>query len=73
MAGSPVGAVSDEQMGQIEKLIKSAGQPFTYLSFPQMGHFMHSQDPGLYVRTLVDWVRTLPSEAETRKKGVFKT
>jgi pimeloyl-ACP methyl ester carboxylesterase len=64
-------AVVDDMMEQIGKLVKGAGQPFTYLSFPKMGHFMHRQDPELYVRTILDWAKTLPTEAETRKKGVF--
>jgi len=71
LTGSSIGVVSDEQMEQIEKLVKGTGQPFTFLSFPEMGHLMHSIDPELYVRTINDWEKTLPTEAETREKGVF--
>ncbi len=71
-AGASWRAVVDEMMAQIEKLVKGAGQPFTFHSFPKMGHFLHSQDPALYVKTILDWDKTLPTEAETREKGVFK-
>ena len=71
--GVQTGAVSDEQMTQIEKLIKSTGQPFTFHEFPKMGHMMHSQDPTLYVKTILDWEKTLPTEAEVRTKGVFRS
>jgi pimeloyl-ACP methyl ester carboxylesterase len=71
ITGSSKKAVINDMMEQIEKLIKDAGQPFTYLSFPKIGHFMHSQDPEQYVRTILDWAKTLPTEAEIRKKGVF--
>lgn len=69
--GKLMGTVSDEQIERLEKLVKGAGQPFTLISFPKMGHAMHGQDPELYVRTLLDWEKTLPTEAETKKKGVF--
>ena len=68
-----MGAVSDEQMVQIEKLIRGTGQPFTFHSFPKMGHGLHGQDPALYVKTVLDWEKTLPTEAEVRTKGVFKS
>jgi pimeloyl-ACP methyl ester carboxylesterase len=71
--GTPMGAVSDEQMEQIEKLIQATGQSFTFHEFPKMGHGMHGQDPSLYVRTILDWEKTLPTEAETRKRGVLET
>jgi hypothetical protein len=38
-----------------------------------MGHPMHQIDPELYVRTLIDWEKTLPTEEEIKKNGVFKT
>jgi len=69
--GKLMGACTDQQVDLVEKLVTGAGQPFTRLSFPEMGHPMHSIDPELYVRTIFDWAKTLPTEAETRKKGVF--
>lgn len=69
--GMLVGALIKEQVDQVERLVKEAGQPFTRLRFPEMGHSMHGQDPELYVRTLLEWVKTLPSEVVTRKAGIF--
>jgi len=66
-----MGASTVQQVDQVEMLVKNAGRPFTRLSFPKMGHSMHGQDPELFVRTLADWVKTLPTEAETRRNGVF--
>jgi pimeloyl-ACP methyl ester carboxylesterase len=69
--GNLMGASTVQQVDQVERLVKNAGQPFTRLSFPQMGHSMHGQDPKLFVRILVDWEKTLPTEAETRRNGIF--
>jgi pimeloyl-ACP methyl ester carboxylesterase len=69
--GTLAGASTVQQVDQVERLVKNTGQPFTRLSFPQMGHAMHQINPELYVRTLLDWAKTLPTEAETRSKGVF--
>lgn len=71
--GKMGGAASIYQVDQVERIIKSTGQPFTRIAIPNMGHQMHGIDPDLFVRTLVDWVKTLPSEEETRKKGVFSS
>ena len=69
--GKLEGAATTYQVDQVEKLIKKTGQPFTRIEIPQMGHQMHGIDPALFVRTVVDWVKTLPTEAEMREKGVF--
>jgi pimeloyl-ACP methyl ester carboxylesterase len=69
--GTLAGASTVQQVNQVERLVKNAGQPFTRLSFPQMGHAMHLLDPKLFVSILIDWTKTLPTEAETRKIGVF--
>jgi len=69
--GMLLGASTDQQVDQVERIITAAGQPFTRLSFPEMGHNMHLQDPELYVHTVVEWVETLPNEAESRNSGVF--
>lgn len=69
--GNVMGASAAQQVDQVERLVKNAGQPFTRLSFPKMGHSMHGQDPELFVCTLVDWAKTLPTEAETGRNGVF--
>ena len=72
MTGSAKEANISDMMKHVEKLIMSAGQPFTFHSFPDKGHLLHREDPGLYVRTVLDWEKTLPSEGETREKGIFK-
>lgn len=69
--GTLAGASTVQQVNQVERLVRNAGQPFTRLSFPQMGHAMHLLDPKLFVSILIDWTKTLPTEAETRKTGVF--
>jgi len=69
--GTLAGASTVQQVDQVERLVKNAGQAFTRLSFPQMGHAMHLLDPKLFVSVLIDWTKTLPTEAETRKTGVF--
>lgn len=73
MTGSSREAVLADMIAQIERLIKNSGQSFTFFSFPKMAHLMHNVDPDQYVRILVDWEKTLPSEAETSKSGVFST
>lgn len=71
--GNLLGATTVRQVDQIEGLVKKAGQQFTRLTFPEMGHQMHNQDPELFVRSLVDWEKTLPTESEIIEKGgIFK-
>ncbi|HMO54932.1 MAG TPA: alpha/beta hydrolase, partial [Tepidiformaceae bacterium] len=52
-----IGALSDVQAQRALSLIRATGQPVSYQSFPQMGHSMHGQDPGLYARTVIEWVK----------------
>lgn len=47
-----------------ESLVTGAGRQFEYRRFPEMGHFMHAQDPALFARTLIDWTSSLASSAE---------
>lgn len=54
--GHLLGAVADVQVQRARTLIESAGQPFTYRSFPDMPHSMHGTDPELYSRTVTDWI-----------------
>jgi pimeloyl-ACP methyl ester carboxylesterase len=58
--GRLLGAIADVQAEYARKLIQETGSPFTYLSFPRVGHSMHGQDPGLFTKTLVEWAATLP-------------
>ena len=57
-SGTLMGAMSDQQAGRVQELL-SERVAVEYRSFPEMGHAMHSQDPDLYVDTLLEWVATL--------------
>jgi pimeloyl-ACP methyl ester carboxylesterase len=57
--GKFLGALSDVQAARVGDLITAAGQRYDYQSHPDMGHFMHGQDPELYARVVTDWVATL--------------
>jgi pimeloyl-ACP methyl ester carboxylesterase len=59
--GALMGAISDLQVAQARKLVEGAGQPFEYLSFPQMQHSMHGADPALFARTVTEWASALPA------------
>ncbi|CAN3129602.1 alpha/beta fold hydrolase [Mycobacterium sp. smrl_JER01] len=54
-SGGLIGACADEQAGQVVDLVRGCGQDITYLSFPDMGHSMHGQDPALFAETLIQW------------------
>jgi pimeloyl-ACP methyl ester carboxylesterase len=57
--GALLGAASDQQVAHARMLVTTAGEPFEYVSFPEMPHSMHSHDPERYVDTLLGWSRTL--------------
>jgi hypothetical protein len=55
--------VSDPQVDQARRLIEAAGQRFEYHSFPEVGHFLHVENPALYAAHLAsvdENPRTLP-------------
>jgi pimeloyl-ACP methyl ester carboxylesterase len=54
--GALIGAISDEQARYVEELVTGSGQSFTYLSFPEMPHSMHTADPELFVNTISEWM-----------------
>jgi pimeloyl-ACP methyl ester carboxylesterase len=54
-----MGAISDLQASRVRELVAAAGQEIRYESFPEMGHSMHGQDPGLFARTVTQWAATL--------------
>jgi pimeloyl-ACP methyl ester carboxylesterase len=58
-SGCLIGAASDRQAAYACELIRSAGQRVDYRSFPTIGHYLHVQDPQLFVQTLVEWASTL--------------
>jgi pimeloyl-ACP methyl ester carboxylesterase len=57
--GGLMGAISDQQAGRVRELVAAAGQPVRYLSFPDMAHSMHGQDPALFASTVAEWSQTL--------------
>jgi pimeloyl-ACP methyl ester carboxylesterase len=71
--GNLRGALSGQQATYTQQLIQAAGQAIEYQTFPTMPHSMHGTDPELYVRVVSEWAARLPSEAETRRSGIFAT
>jgi pimeloyl-ACP methyl ester carboxylesterase len=57
--GRLMGAISDLQARRVRELVAEAGQPVEYLSFPEMAHSMHRQDPALFARTVTNWALKL--------------
>lgn len=57
--GNLIGAISDQQVQHVRRLVESAGNSFTYRAFPQMPHVMHDHDPQTYVDTVTQWTREL--------------
>ncbi|HXJ37291.1 MAG TPA: hypothetical protein VMS22_24960 [Candidatus Eisenbacteria bacterium] len=51
--------MSDQQAARVQDLLRAAGVPVEYRSFPDVGHSMHGERPDLYVDTLVEWVESL--------------
>ena len=51
--------MSDVQAKRVRDLITAAGQRVDYVSLPTMGHMLHQQDPGLFVKVLTEWAATL--------------
>jgi pimeloyl-ACP methyl ester carboxylesterase len=60
-SGTLMGAIPDLQAVRARELVEGAGQPFGYLSFPEMPHSMHGADPALYARTVTEWASALPA------------
>jgi pimeloyl-ACP methyl ester carboxylesterase len=57
--GFLMGALADVQAARAQELLREAGVPVDYRSFPAVGHSMHGTEPALYVETLLDWVATI--------------
>jgi pimeloyl-ACP methyl ester carboxylesterase len=54
--GRLTGGMTDLQAQRVMELVRQAGQPVEYRSFPEMGHSMHRQDPKLFADTVIEWV-----------------
>jgi pimeloyl-ACP methyl ester carboxylesterase len=61
--GTLMGALSDLQAQRAIALVKQAGQPIEYRTFPTTGHSMHGQDAGLFAATVTEWIVGLADEA----------
>lgn len=55
-SGNLVGALSDGQVQQVQRLVQGTGHSFTYKSFPKMPHSMHEYDAVCYVTTVTAWL-----------------
>jgi len=65
------GAISGQQVAYVQELVRAAGQPIEYQSFPTMPHSMHGADAERYVQVLREWAERLPREDEIRQGGIF--
>jgi pimeloyl-ACP methyl ester carboxylesterase len=59
--GNLIGAITDEQVRHVRRLVEGTGNSFTYRAFPTMPHSMHGHDPASYVTTVTDWLAGIPS------------
>lgn len=55
-SGNLVGALSDNQVQNVQRLVEGTGNTFTYKSFPKMPHSMHEYDAVSYVTTVTEWL-----------------
>jgi pimeloyl-ACP methyl ester carboxylesterase len=62
-SGALLGASSDLQAEHVRRLVADAGQPFEYVSLPDMPHSLHGANPQLYRDTLVGWADGLAKQA----------
>jgi pimeloyl-ACP methyl ester carboxylesterase len=53
--GYLLGAASDPQAKRVCELVRLAGQPIDYRSFPSMPHSMHGEDPKQFAQLLVEF------------------
>lgn len=59
--GSLMGAISDEQVRGVRRLVTGAGQEFELVDAPDSAHAMHRHDPELFATTIRDWSSGLGS------------
>jgi pimeloyl-ACP methyl ester carboxylesterase len=57
--GTLMGSVSDLQADQARRLIAGTGQRFEFPLVPEAGHFLHAENPALYLATLLPWTKSL--------------
>ncbi len=61
VTGNLIGAISEQQVHHVQRLVELTGNSFTYRSFSQMPHSMHDHQPQTYVDTVTAWLDTLSS------------
>ncbi|MBW0102738.1 alpha/beta fold hydrolase [Pseudonocardia sp. KRD291] len=61
--GEEIGALSDLQADRAQAIIREAGVPVDYRSFPDAAHAMHTTEPARYTDVLTAWAATLPPAA----------
>jgi hypothetical protein len=54
-----MGAASDVQAKRVCELVKLAGQPIDYRSFPTMPHSMHGEAPKQYADLVIEFAAKL--------------
>ena len=59
--GVLIGALTDFQAKRAGEIVKSAGQPFDYVSLPDAAHAMHETQPARFATVVRDWAKTLPA------------
>ncbi|WP_236950319.1 alpha/beta hydrolase [Mycobacterium sp. MS1601] len=57
--GNLLGAISEQQVNHVRKLVEGTGNSFTLREFPEMPHSMHGTAPATYVATLTEWLAGL--------------
>lgn len=57
--GNLLGAISEQQVAHVQRLIEGAGNSFTLRTFPETPHSMHGADPKTYAATLTEWLAEL--------------
>ncbi|MET8759962.1 alpha/beta hydrolase [Lentzea sp. NPDC004782] len=60
--GNLIGAISDQQVQHVRRLVEDTGNSFTYRVFPNMPHSMHGHAPATYVATVTDWLAGLEED-----------
>ncbi|AHH94730.1 alpha/beta hydrolase [Kutzneria viridogrisea] len=63
--GEFLGALSELQAERAQAIIRAAGVPVDYQSFPDAAHAMHTTEPARYAAVLTAWAAKLPPVADT--------
>jgi pimeloyl-ACP methyl ester carboxylesterase len=64
--GNLIGAISDQQVQHVRRLVEGTGNSFTYREFPDMPHSMHGHSPSTYVQVVTEWIDQLDAAARSQ-------